>query len=135
MDSAMARRIGSKDSGERVHPKRQKCAMMHATRPRLPRRSCAMPSTPGHLPCATGGAAVQRLPAAHVSLPVRPPSATTAMFRGPPMHLSRRVSVAILAAMLVIMLLPAGAQAQSQAGGLPVVSDRVTVLEGIATNL
>src|SRR5262249_40320952 len=49
--------------------------------------------------------------------------------------MSRLLSIVILAGVFAIVSGPSGAQAQSQAGGLPVVSDRVAALEGIATTL
>ena len=49
--------------------------------------------------------------------------------------MSRLLSVLVLTGMFAIMSVPSGAQAQSQAGGLPVVSDRVSVLEGTAAAL
>src|SRR5262245_38340358 len=49
--------------------------------------------------------------------------------------MSRLLSVVILAGVFVIGSGPSGARAQSQAGGLPDVSDRVRVLEGIAVTL
>src|SRR5262245_22717574 len=51
------------------------------------------------------------------------------------MHLRHRIGVAMLAGVFVIMLGPSGAWAASQAGGLPAVSDRVSVLEGIVATL
>ncbi|PWU25209.1 MAG: hypothetical protein C5B48_02485 [Candidatus Rokuibacteriota bacterium] len=41
----------------------------------------------------------------------------------------------VLAAALVITSDPGGARAQSQAGGLPTLADRVSILEGVATTL
>ena len=49
--------------------------------------------------------------------------------------MSRLISVASLAVVFVIVSGPGTARAQSHAGGLPAVSDRVTVLEGITANL
>ena len=49
--------------------------------------------------------------------------------------MSRRLSAVILAGMFAMMSVPSSVQAESQAGGLPGVSDRVRVLEGIAVNL
>jgi hypothetical protein len=51
------------------------------------------------------------------------------------MHMPRFISVLVLVSVFVIMSDPGGARAESQAGGLPAVADRVSVLEGVATTL
>lgn len=51
------------------------------------------------------------------------------------MHASHRISTVILAGLFATMSIAGGAWAESQAGGLPAVSDRVSVLEGITANL
>jgi regulator of replication initiation timing len=51
------------------------------------------------------------------------------------MHVSRCIGVAVLVAVFMIVSGQGGARAASQAGGLPAVSDRVSVLERIAATL
>ena len=49
--------------------------------------------------------------------------------------MSRRLCAVVLAGVFAMMSVPSSVRAESQAGGLPVVSDRVKVLEGIAVTL
>jgi len=50
------------------------------------------------------------------------------------MHVAR-LSPLLLAGVFVIMSAPGGAHAESQAGGVPALAERVTVLEGVTTTL
>ena len=51
------------------------------------------------------------------------------------MHVPRLMSMMILAGVFVMVSTPEGARAESQAGGVPALAERVTVLEGVTTTL